>query len=65
MIKYEIPELMRLLNEYTQDPYNHECCSFKPPLGSDDTDESCDCDLHAHLEQFVLWLRDRKLKELK
>lgn len=64
-MKYNYSELMKLLNEYTQDPYNHESCSYGRPDGPDSTCKECDCEVHILIEQFLLWIRDRHLRELK
>ena len=64
-MKHSCNELMKLLNEYTRDPYNHESCSYGQSDGQDDINKECECNLYNQVEQFLLWVKDYDLRRIK
>ena len=55
--------LKKMVDEYVRDPHNHESCNYKQR--NDIYSKTCSCDLHAHLDQFIQWLKDRHLRSVR
>ena len=55
-------DLVKMLNEYVKNPYNHSFCDFKDK-NAEYSASACSCGLHAHIHEFLLWIKEREAKE--